>query len=168
MPTPGAEHIAIKLDGLESLYGSPVLDDVEHFAKAFRLALDQAALPADPSTEVSSPGAERLLKLPDELERFKGLPMRVCYGRTLDSQTNTAVANTVPNIDVLTLVSNGDDSIANDNTSSSITIWNLADVRVNWRKQGKKQGQRLNKKERQIQYRIPLEQLHQVNLHVDI
>lgn len=35
--------------------------------------------------KVSSPGAERLLKVPDDLDRFKDMPMHVCYVENVES-----------------------------------------------------------------------------------
>lgn len=46
------------------------------------------------------------------------------------------------------------------------TTWGLADVAAN--KQGKKKGQGLNRKERDMEWRIPVAALKMVRVHLDI
>ncbi|CAL5354362.1 unnamed protein product [Camellia sinensis] len=43
-------------------------------------------IPDDLALEVSSPSAERLLKVPDDMNRFKDMPMRVRYVEDLESK----------------------------------------------------------------------------------
>lgn len=47
-----------------------------------------------------------------------------------------------------------------------MTVWGLADVNVN--KQGKKKGQGLNRKERDMEWKIPVPALKLVRVHLDI
>lgn len=82
--------IQVELDGLNDPVGSVTLDECERFSKAFIELLDaaitgghlQAGAAAglteeNYSLEVSSAGAERELRLPDDLERFRGRPLKI-------------------------------------------------------------------------------------------
>lgn len=90
-------HILIQLDNIKHTYGSVSLDLCERFSNDFIDSLDKKLLedklkynlPLDLnldnySLEVSSAGAERELRLPDELFRFQGLPIKITY-RTMNS-----------------------------------------------------------------------------------
>lgn len=173
VPGSGSEKVIVRLESFESAYGSPQLEDIESFAKAFRGSLEEEEPEITPATEVSSPGAERLLKLPDELDRFKGIPMRVCYydhtneAFTHDDDASQAIAK----VEVLDLIQSDqtDMSVSSKGLSSNaVTLWAPADVRANWRKRGKKVGQRLNAKERRERFQIPMHRIKQVNLHIDV
>nr|CAD1824594.1 unnamed protein product [Ananas comosus var. bracteatus] len=72
------EALAIAEDCIEKLsskYGSPSMNDIEAFSSAYQSRLDEAELgkriPENISLEVSSPGVERVVRVPEELERFK-------------------------------------------------------------------------------------------------
>ena len=75
-------RVAIKLDKPDNPYGSPSLDDISLFTQVLRARLELALgeeLAGRVEVEVSSPGAERHLKLPGELRRFGELPLLVKY-----------------------------------------------------------------------------------------
>jgi len=77
--------IMIVLDNLNDPYGSPRVEDCETFARLLKLKLIELDeiedCPQNYAIEVSSPGAEREVKVPDDLERFKKQPMRVAYNK---------------------------------------------------------------------------------------
>lgn len=85
-------YIQIELDNLFDPYGSVTIDTCENFSKEFINVLDerllgdklQFNLPVDLNIdnytlEVSSAGAERELRIPRDLERFKDLPLKVRF-----------------------------------------------------------------------------------------
>lgn len=81
---PANKKIDIRLDKMDDLYGSPSIDDIEKFSRMLLAALEVALgveASGEVSLEVSSPGAERQLKLPEELARFSELALRVRAGR---------------------------------------------------------------------------------------
>lgn len=91
-----------------------------------------------------------------DLDRFQGMPMRVCY---------TDGPEGGGKVEVLDLVSPDEEGMGSSNPT---TLWKLADVRFNWRKMGKKAGQGLNSKERKMRFRIPLNSIRSVRLHLDV
>lgn len=75
-------HIYVALDKFHDAYGSPSLDEMTQFSQLLsnRLKADFGEdFSNDLSVEVSSPGAEREVRIPFELERFQGLPMKVLF-----------------------------------------------------------------------------------------
>ncbi|KAK9090997.1 hypothetical protein Sjap_024174 [Stephania japonica] len=55
------------------------MDNFKFFYKKIMEEVGESVdMPSDLTHEISSPGAERLLKVPDDLERFKEIPMRLC------------------------------------------------------------------------------------------
>lgn len=92
-------HILIQLDNKHNTYGSVSLELCEHFSSSFIELLDKKLLSLEDKNkhqlpidlkvdnyalEVSSAGAERELRLPEELQRFQGLPLKIIY-KTKDS-----------------------------------------------------------------------------------
>ncbi|MFN3604245.1 MAG: hypothetical protein ACK4UJ_06025 [Leptonema sp. (in: bacteria)] len=89
----GDYYIKIELDDLNNKNGSVSLATCEAFSKSFIVTLDQkilennsleTQLPTDLTVdnytlEVSSAGAEREIRFPEELERFKESPLKVVY-----------------------------------------------------------------------------------------
>lgn len=106
---PSSKRLDIRLDKTGDRYGSPSLEDVEVFSRDFGTRLEAELVRLSPrpiggipsptdslgpaacscpqgekeageiEIEVSSPGAERLLRVPEDLDRFRELPMRVEY-----------------------------------------------------------------------------------------
>jgi ribosome maturation factor RimP len=96
----GGYHIEVQLDDLNHPTGSVNLEQCEAFSRLLVERLDralesgQSALPADLnaenySLEVSSAGAERGLRLPEDLERFKSQPVKLQFD--LDEKVYTEV-----------------------------------------------------------------------------
>lgn len=147
---PGNKRLDIRIDKLTNQYGSPSLDEVGAFSRALYAELESALgeeVAGDIEVEVSSPGAERLVKVPEELPRFAELPMRVEYEGPEGA-------------DVLSQVLQYQDM----SDAGTVTRWKLADVRAN--RTGK--GRPLNKKQRETVIEIPVSAIKQTNLHVDI
>ena len=88
-------------------------------------------------------GAERAVSIPDEFERFQGLPMVV---RTVES----------PEPRILEFLGTKDDNLS---------LWKFADVRAH-RALGKGRG--LSKKQKESIYEIEKDDFVRVNLHIDL
>ncbi|KAG2497798.1 hypothetical protein HYH03_004069 [Edaphochlamys debaryana] len=145
---PGQRKVDIRLDKLDDVYGSPSIDDIERFQRGMFAVLERelgAEEAGDISFEVSSPGAERIVRVPDELERFGGLPLRVEY-RQPDGQPGSSV-----------LVLEALDAAA------ASTAWRLANVRAN----ATVKGRALTKKQLAQKVALPLADIVRVRIHVD-
>ena len=73
-------RVYVRLDKVENKYGSPTLDDIEAFSRKYNAVLEEELgqeVSDDIEVEVSSPGAERALRVPEDLLRFSDLPIRV-------------------------------------------------------------------------------------------
>ncbi|KAK9785016.1 hypothetical protein WJX73_002455 [Symbiochloris irregularis] len=72
------KQIFIALDKLGDRYGSPNSEDMEAFQDALSKQLEAVLGPAadDIDVEASSPGAERAINFPGDLQRFAALPMK--------------------------------------------------------------------------------------------
>jgi ribosome maturation factor RimP len=95
-------HIEVELDNLEDPHGAVNLSDCETYSRRLaelidhtleqngegRTALPEGITVENYSMEVTSAGAERKLRLPSDLERFRGLPLKVRYrsGETVLSE----------------------------------------------------------------------------------
>lgn len=76
----GGAVIKVALDKPNSKYGSPSIEELESVSR--QLSDSLSALPEafqNPQVEVTSPGAERALRLPGDLPRFLGFPMKVQF-----------------------------------------------------------------------------------------
>ncbi|GLI61205.1 hypothetical protein VaNZ11_003497 [Volvox africanus] len=145
---PASRKVDIRLDKLDDLYGSPSIDDIERFQRSLFAALDRDMGPeaaGEISFEVSSPGAERLVRVPDELTRFAELPLQVEY-RTSDGKDVSSV---------LLLV--GLDEAA------GLSSWHLANVRAN----ATVKGRALSKRQLAQVITVPLAQISRVRIHVN-
>ncbi|XP_058097314.1 uncharacterized protein LOC131242592 [Magnolia sinica] len=135
-------------------YGSPSMIDIEVFSSAYRARLAEAelagAIPDNISLEVSSPGVERLIQIPQELDRFKDLPMYVKY-------VTEVVANR-PSQE-----SDGVFKLVSFDLDSRHCTWSLADVRINRESAGK--GRPLCKKQREWRLQTPFDSLRLVRLY---
>ncbi|KAJ1696393.1 hypothetical protein LUZ63_004905 [Rhynchospora breviuscula] len=150
-------HIYLRIEKLSSKYGSPSMSDIEAFSRAYRERLDQAVaedrLPPNISFEVSSPGVERVVRIPEDLERFKDRPMYVQY----ISDEGPALAPSKENDGIFSLISY--------DLELGQCIWGIADVKANRQQAGK--GRPLNKKQREWRLTTPFESLRLVRLHSD-
>lgn len=100
---------------------------------------------------MSSPGVERVVRIPDDLDRFKDRSMYVRYAiDDDDSKIPSAEGDGVFKLESFDL-------------DTKYCTWSLADVRVNREKAGK--GRPLNKKQREWRLSTPFDSLRFVRLH---
>ncbi|PKI52729.1 hypothetical protein CRG98_026880, partial [Punica granatum] len=147
-------YIYSRIDKLSNKYGCPSMEEIEGYSQEYKKRLDEAGalgkIPKNLALEVSSPGAERLLKVPDDLSRFEDLPMRVNYiedGATA-SQEKTGVFFL--------------DSVETD---SGTCIWKLADVKENRDPQSKGRG--LSRKQKDWRLKLPYGNCRMVTLYLN-
>ncbi|XP_062159404.1 uncharacterized protein LOC133866785 [Alnus glutinosa] len=149
--------IQVRIEKLSNKSGSPNMEDIEAFSATYRARLDEAELnksiPENVSLEVSSPGVERVVQIPNELDRFKDRPMYVKYVNEV-----AATGSLSENDGVFRLVS--------FDVESKCCTWGLADVKINREKAGK--GRPLNKKQREWRLNTPFDSLCLVRLYSDI
>jgi len=102
--------------------------------------------------QVSSPGAERVVQIPQDLERFKELPM---YVRYLGTGTGEEAEE-----------KDGVLELESVDTEGGSSVWKIANVRINRELVGKGRG--LNKKQREWRVQMPFESLQLVRLYIDL
>ncbi|XP_050373990.1 uncharacterized protein LOC126791565 [Argentina anserina] len=133
-------YVFVRLDKLSNEYGCPSMEELGCYSKEYKRKLDDVGalgeIPEDLAVEVSSPGAERLLKVPDDLPRFKDKAMRVCY---LD-------------VDSKHLEKDGVFMLESVETDSESCVWKLANVKEN--RDPDRKGRPLTRK--QIDWRLKL------------
>lgn len=149
-------HVSVRLDKLSNKYGSPSIDDIRTFSSLYLEQLDEAKqaglLPDNLALEVSSPGAERIVRVPQDLERFKDLPMYVRYLEET-AESGSKEQDGIFQLDCVEM-------------ESGYSTWKLANVKLNRQLLGK--GRALNKKQRQWRVRLPLASLVFVRLYLEI
>ncbi|KAJ8628790.1 hypothetical protein MRB53_022113 [Persea americana] len=101
---------------------------------------------------VSSPGVERIVQIPQELDRFKDKPLYVKY-------VNEKAATESPK------ESDGVFKLVSFDSESSYCTWSIADVRKNREQAGK--GRPLSKKQREWRLQTPFDSLRLVQLYSD-
>lgn len=141
--------VDIRIDSFTDAYGSPSLDQIQTFSRLFYQELEQKLGLEAAGTimvEVSSPGADRELQVPEELDRFNLLPLVVDF-----VGDNGAVDSKI-----LELVEYMKDQ--------GVTVWKLADVKANAQQKGKK----LSKKQLALRFNLPVSSIKRVRVHVDI
>ncbi|KAK0573532.1 hypothetical protein LWI29_009565 [Acer saccharum] len=133
-------------------YGCPGMEELESFSQEYKKRLDEVGalgeIPDDLALEVSSPGAERILKVPDDLSRFKDMPMRVCY---VDEESD-CINNRVFLLESVEM-------------DSDKCVWKLADVKENMDVQSK--GRPMNRKQKDWRLNLPFEMHRLVTLYLD-
>ncbi|CAN6275733.1 unnamed protein product [Urochloa humidicola] len=146
--------IRVRIEKMSTRYGSPTIDDIEAYTIAYRAKLDDAEsagkIPQNISLEVSSPGVERVVRIPEELERFKERTMYVRY-----TTSDEAAATPQEGDGVLRLISYDMDLRE--------CTWGIADVKINRQQSGK--GRPLSKKQREWRLQTPFESLKLVRLY---
>lgn len=100
--------------------------------------------------KVSSPGAERLLRVPEDLQRFKEMPLTVSYEEETKSRKEVKSA-------VFLL-----DSV---DAESEICIWKLADVRENRDPESK--GRPMSRKQKDLRIKLPFTDHSKIVLYLD-
>ncbi|KAF5735449.1 hypothetical protein HS088_TW15G00955 [Tripterygium wilfordii] len=146
--------IKVRIEKLSNRSGSPNMEDIEAFSKSYRARLNDAELtksvPTDLSLEVSSPGLERIVRIPQDLDRFKDRHMYVKYVSEV-----TTTGSPLESDGVLRLVS--------FDVENKCCTWGLADIKVNREKAGK--GRPLNKKQREWRLDTTFDSLRLVRLY---
>ncbi|CAA0828765.1 Uncharacterised protein family UPF0090 [Striga hermonthica] len=146
-------YIYVRLDKIPNEYGCPSMEEIESFSREYKKKLDEVGargdIPDDLALEVSSPGADRLLKVPDDLLRFKDLPMSVSYME--NSNTKCQEKNGVFFLDSI-------------ETESRCCIWKLADVRENLDPSAK--GRPLSRKQKDSRLKLSYDTIERVTLYI--
>ncbi|RLN28785.1 hypothetical protein C2845_PM05G14260 [Panicum miliaceum] len=155
--------IRVRIEKMSTRYGSPTIDDIEAYTIAYRAKLDDAEsagkipqnypwryFPVYNLYTVSSPGVERVVRIPEELERFKERAMYVRYTTTSDEAATPQEGDGVLRL------------ISYDMDLGECT-WGIADVKINRQQAGK--GRPLSKKQREWRLQTPFESLKLVRLY---
>lgn len=150
-------YIYVRLDKLSNKYGCPSMDEIENFSCLYKKQLDEIGehgeIPVDLALEVSSPGAERILKVPGDLDRFKDMPMHVRY---IEGDTNSKNFQQKEGVFLL----------QSTEIESEHCVWKLADVKENRDESAK--GKPLSRKQKDWRLRLPFGMLKRVTLHLDL
>ncbi|CAA7408878.1 unnamed protein product [Spirodela intermedia] len=143
-------HLDIYAQNLHHLYCCPEMEELEKFSMLYDKCLEESGekgeIPKDLGLEVSSPGAERLLKVPEDLHRFRRMPMLVRY---LDGAEE-------PKDGVFLLEA--------VETETRRCVWKLADVREN--RDPRSKGRPMSRRQRDWRLEVPFEMLNRVMLYV--
>ncbi|EMJ83355.1 hypothetical protein LEP1GSC016_1462 [Leptospira borgpetersenii serovar Hardjo-bovis str. Sponselee] len=75
------------MDNLEHPYGSVSLLECEQVSRKLKEELERISPDLDFTLKVSSAGAERKLHLPEDIDRFRGIPVRLVF-RSGESEKN--------------------------------------------------------------------------------
>ncbi|XP_073127724.1 uncharacterized protein [Henckelia pumila] len=149
--------IQVRIERLTNKSGSPTMMDIESFSTEFRARLDEAesagSIPENIVLEVSSPGVERVVRIPQDLVRFKERNMYVQYV-TEAAETGSSSEH------------DGIFWLISFDSEANTCIWGLADVRVNREKSGK--GRPLSKKQKEWRLELPLHCLRLVRFYSEI
>ncbi|OVA08607.1 Ribosome maturation factor RimP [Macleaya cordata] len=137
------------------------MSDIEVFSSAYRARLDEAEragiIPENVSLEVSSPGVERVVRILQDLDRFKDRTMYVKYFVEAADETGTGLSSKEGD-GVFRLVS--------FDLELRCCTWGIADVKINRDQAGK--GRPLNKKQRDWRLNAPFHALRLVRLYSDV
>lgn len=99
---------------------------------------------------MSSPGAERILKVPDDLNRFKDMPMRVCYAEHVESSC---------------LEKDGVFLLESIEKESESCVWKLANVKEN--RDPLSKGRPLSRKQKDWRLNLPFSWHRGVMLYLE-
>ncbi|XWS23081.1 hypothetical protein CRYUN_Cryun29cG0091000 [Craigia yunnanensis] len=145
-------YIYVRLDKLSNEYGCPSMEELESYSQEYKKRLDEAGerreIPDNLALEVSSSGAERILKVPDDLDRFKDMVMRVCY-------IEDAESNSTEKTGVFLL-----DSIEQENC-----VWKLADVKEN--RDPSSKGRPFSRKQRDWRLKLAFDRHRMIMLYLE-
>lgn len=152
-------YVYVRLDKLTDVYGCPDIEEIEKFNRLYKQKLDEIVergeISLDLALEVSSPGAERLLKVPEDLDRFKDMAMRVQYL----AEGNSDLASKQ------SLLKDGIFLLESVNAEAGHCVWRLADVKENRAEAGK--GRPLNRKQRDWRLQTCFTAVKKVTLYLD-
>ncbi|KAH9610497.1 hypothetical protein KSS87_000939 [Heliosperma pusillum] len=145
-------YIYVRLDKLTNEYGCPGMEEVERYSREYKKRLEEEGskgqIPDDLALEVSSPGAERLLMVPNDLHRFKDFPMVVWYVEEARAEEKMGVF-----------------FLESIETETEHCVWKLADVREN--RDPASKGRPLNRKQRDWRLKLPYTMVKKVSLYLD-
>ncbi|GAB2234218.1 hypothetical protein Droror1_Dr00003460 [Drosera rotundifolia] len=148
-------YIYVRLDKISNEYGCPSIEEIESYSRQYNKRLDEEGLkgtiPNDLALEVSSPGAERILRVPDDLDRFRDFAMVVFYVEQDDCMMNSKEKSGVFLLDSL-------------DTDAENCSWKLADVRENRNPLSK--GRPLSAKQKHWRLKLPFQNLRKVTLYL--
>ncbi|XP_058097380.1 uncharacterized protein LOC131242627 [Magnolia sinica] len=160
-------YIYVRLDKLSNMYGCPSMEEIENFSSLYKKRLDEIGecgeIPLDLALEVSSPGAERILKVPDDLDRFKDMPMHVQYmeeDNTTESNNNNNRSYRRQQLEM-----EGVFLLDSIETESGYCVWKLADVKEN--RDASAKGRLLSRKQKDWRLRLPFQLLRRVTLYLE-
>ncbi|KAL8524620.1 hypothetical protein ACS0TY_014282 [Phlomoides rotata] len=149
--------IQVRVERLTNKSGSPSMTDIEAFSKTYRARLDEAEasgnIPGNISLEVSSPGVERVVRIPQDLDRFKDRNLYVKYVIEVMETGSSSEHDGIFRL------------ISYDSEANTCT-WGLADVRINREKAGK--GRPLSKKQKEWRLNTPFDSLRLVRFFPEI
>ena len=100
--------------------------------------------------QVSTPGADRILQVPDDVIRFRNMPMRVCYTGDKDSDF-------IQMMGVFLL-----DSLEKE---SKCCVWKLANVKEN--RDPLSKGKPLSRQRRNWRLKLPFDMHRRVTLYLE-
>ncbi|KAJ7943325.1 Ribosome maturation factor rimP [Quillaja saponaria] len=144
-------YVYMRLDKLSNEYGCPSMEELESYSREYKKRLVEVGdIPDDLALEVSSPGAERILKVPDDLYRFKDMPMRVCYVED--------VGSSYPGKDGVFLL----DCVEIEADSC---VWKLANVSEN--RDPLSKGRPLSRKQKDWRLKLPFSLHKRVTLYLE-
>ncbi|XP_050947089.1 uncharacterized protein LOC103489189 [Cucumis melo] len=147
-------YIYVRLDKLSHKFGCPSMEELDSYSKEYKKRLDETGalgnIPDDLALEVSSPGAERLLKVPDDLSRFKAMPMRVSYIEDVDSRGSE---------------NDGVFMLDHVELESGSCIWKLANVREN--RDPLSKGRPLTREQKEWRLKLPYANHKKVFLYLE-
>ncbi|KAL7611014.1 hypothetical protein Lser_V15G11635 [Lactuca serriola] len=147
-------YIYVRLDRLCNEYGCPSIEDIQSYSHEYKKRLDKAGetgdIPCDLALEVSSPGADRLLRIPDDLERFKDMAMRVKYVEDDDHRCKEK---------------EGVFFLEAIEVEYERCVWRLADVKEN--RDPSSKGRPLSRKQKDWRLELPYERVEQATLYLD-
>ncbi|KAM1085533.1 hypothetical protein ACFX2B_011167 [Malus domestica] len=147
-------YVYVRLDKLSNEYGCPGMEELERYNQEYKKRLDEAGelgeIPENLALEVSSPGAERLLKVPDDLQRFEDMPMRVCYAEEVDSKYREK---------------DGVFDLESIEAESESCVWKLANVKAN--RDPNSKGRPLTRKQRDWRLKLPFSEHKRVLLYLE-
>lgn len=146
-------YVYVRLDKLTNRYGCPGIEEIENFNRIYKQKLDEmierGEIPLDLAVEISSPGAERLLKVPEDLDRFKDMAMKVQYF----AEGDDLVSDQADGIFLLESV----------DIQAEHCVWKLANVTEN--RAGK--GRPLSRKQRDWRLQTSFQSVRKVTLYLD-
>ncbi|KAF6171425.1 hypothetical protein GIB67_009566 [Kingdonia uniflora] len=147
-------YIYVRLDKISNMYGCPSMEEIANYSKLYKKRLEEVGetgqIPDDLALEVSSPSAERVLKVPEDLDRFKDMPMRVLY---VEGES-----------DPKHLQKDGVFLLDSIKTESEHCVWKLANVKEN--RDPLSKGKPLNRKQKDWRLTLPYPLLKKVTLYL--